>query len=427
MYFPVNLFVLASLAALPAVALAQRAAPIGVTKVIKENVRAGQTFVGTVYPIKQSKIGSAVDGRVAEFPVNEGDFVTKGSALARLLTETIKQELIAAEAEHKLRQEELKELENGSRPDEIRQTQASMLAAKANLEYQVKRFERTVTLFNRQAANDDDLQLVEAERIKAEQVYADAVAAHNLMVAGPRTEKIAQAQARVSMQGAVVQKLKDQLRKHTMIAPFDGYVIAEHTEIGEWVDRGDLVAEMVALDEVEVMVHVLESHVPHIKLGMTANVLVSALPDQLFTGTVSRIIPQADVQARTFPVKIRIKNVIDESGPMIKSGMICRVNLATGPKTEGLMVNKDALVLGGKTPVVYIVDSSGDQATVNPVPVRLGVAQGRLIQVTGELKAGQSVVVRGNERLRPGQPVSVVAELKPDAEPEAKAINSSLE
>ena len=52
-------------------------------------------------------------------------------------------------------------------------------------------------------------------------------------------EKIAQAQARLMVQQAMVDRLKDQIKKHTIIARFDGYVTAEFTEVGAWLGRGD--------------------------------------------------------------------------------------------------------------------------------------------------------------------------------------------
>jgi hypothetical protein len=73
-------------------------------------------------------------------------------------------------------------------------------------------------------------------------------------------------------------------------------------------------------------------------------------------------------------------------------------------------VSKDAIVLGGAQPLVYVVDSpDGQQGAASPVPVQLGVAEGNMIQVTGPLQPDQLVVVQGNERLlpMPGQPVAI--------------------
>lgn len=92
-----------------------------------------------------------------------------------------------------------------------------------------------------------------------------------------------------------------------------------------------------------------------------------------------------------------------------------------------LMVSKDALVLGGPTPMIYVVEPGKEdpkQGKARAVPVQVGVAEGRLIQVKGELESGGYVVIRGNERLRPGQDVAISNVLSPDALPTAKAINT---
>ncbi|MDA0588832.1 MAG: efflux RND transporter periplasmic adaptor subunit [Planctomycetota bacterium] len=406
----------------------QGPASVAVSPIVERDLAAGQTFVSTIMPYKSATIGSAVDGRVADFPVNEGDAVKKGQPLAQLLTATIELELKAEEAELTFGKAELEELENGSRPEEIEQASAVMLAAKAAMDYQQTRRKRLNELFTRNAVNEDEMQLVVSQSVKAEQMFAEYRAAHKLAVDGPRPERIAQARARVAVQQARVDKLKDQIKKHTIVSPFDGFVVAEHTEVGQWVKQGELVAQVVALHEVEILAHVLENQVPHVKIGMSVHVEVPALPQQLFTGTVVRVVPQADLRSRTFPVKVRVENEISEDGPLLKSGMLARATLPTGAKRRALLVPKDALVLGGPSPVVYVVDTAQGNARTGkarPVPVRTGVADGRLIQVEGELSRGQLVVVRGNERLRPGQEVSVVEELKPDAEPRAKAVNST--
>lgn len=405
----------------------QGAAKVDVAKIVEREVASGQTFVGTVMPIKRSVIGSAVGGRVAEFPVNEGDFVRAKQPLAQLLINTISLEVDSEKATLDLRKEELKELENGTRPDEIKRAKALMMAAKADSEYQQKRLKRLESLYARKAVNDDDIQAVVSESIRAEEMYSEAEAAYQLAVEGPRKEQIAQARARVAVQQALVDKLESQVVKHTIISPFNGYVVAEHTEVGQWVNSGELVAEVIALDYVDVEVQVLENHVPHVRLGMEVRVEVPAIPNKVFMGEVVLIVPQADVRARTFPVKVRIKNEITKDGPLLKSGMLARAVLPTGSRQNALMVSKDALVLGGQTPMIYVVEPGKENdklGKARAVPVQVGVADGRLIQVKGDLKGGGYVVIRGNERLRPGQDVAISNVLEPDALPTARAINT---
>jgi RND family efflux transporter MFP subunit len=382
-----------------------------VSPVVEREITVGQAFVATVMPSKKATIGSAVDGRVIEFPLNEGDRVAKGQTLAQLMIDTITLEVEAAEAELELRRQALAELENGTRPEELEQAKARMASAAARQKYMKARWDRWQKLYDtNRAISEEELDEAVATGIEAEQAYIEAKAAYDLAVAGPRKEQIAQARAQVGMQAATVERLKDQRTKHTIISRFDGYVTAEYTEVGQWVKQGDSVADVVALDEVEVVAYVVEQHVPHVRVGTQVTVEVPAIPGQRFVGIVAEVVPQADVQARTFPVKVRVVNQFTDDVPLLKAGMYARVSLPTGEKHLATLVPKDSLVLGGRQPIVYVVDGAragGEKGQATPVPVEIGVAEGDMIQVFGQLQAGQLVVVQGNERLRPGQEVAI--------------------
>jgi RND family efflux transporter MFP subunit len=402
-----------------------RAAFVDVSPVVQQEIAAGQTFVGSVMPSRTAIVGSAVDGRVIEFPREEGDRVEQGQPLAQLLTDTIELEVEAAQAELELRQQELAELENGLRPEEVEQARVRMIGAEARMKYMNARRARVENLYNKdRAISQEERDEAVSTAIEAMQAFLDARESYQLAVQGHRKERIAQARAQVAMQQATVDRLKDMLTKHTIVSRFDGYVTAEHTEVGQWVKQGDPVAEVAALDEVDVIAQVVEQYVPFIRIGTMVRVEIPAIPNRLFEGEVTAIVPQADVQARTFPVKVRVKNEAPDNVPLIKAGMYARVELATGSKQQALLVSKDALVLGGRQPIVYVVDlASADakQGKVRPVPVQMGVASGRLMQVFGPLEPGQLVVVHGNERLFPGQDVQIQRVLQA---PEASAAES---
>jgi RND family efflux transporter MFP subunit len=288
------------------------------------------------------------------------------------------------------------------------------------MKYLLSRRNRTEKLFqNNSAVSQQNRDEAVSAAIAAEQDFAEAKAAHELAVQGVRKEQIAQARAQVRMQQALVDQLADRIKKHTLISRFDGYVTAKKTELGQWVTKGDAVVEVVALDPVVVNAYVTEAHVPYVTEGKQVRVEVPALPNHLFTGYVTRVIPEADARARTFPVRVTVKNPPDENGALLKAGMYARVTLPTAPLLTALLVPKDALVLGGRETTVFVFDpasSDNTAGTVRPVSVTLGVTSGRLIQVTGPLTAGQQVVVRGNERLRPGQEVSVTTEVPANAD-----------
>ena len=223
-------------------------AKVSVTDVIERtDIASGRVFVGTVEARRHSMVGSAVSGRVIEFLVNDGDRVEKGQPLAKLLTRNFQIQIAAATAEWELRKQELLELKNGSREEEIRQAEARMKAAEATARYAKTKLARTKGLVEQKATTRDQIE----EDTSLSEVTADTAravkAAYDLVVAGTRPEKIAQAGARVLAAEEEINRLKDILEKHTITAPFAGYVVAEHTEVGQWIESGKLVAEIVTL------------------------------------------------------------------------------------------------------------------------------------------------------------------------------------
>lgn len=392
----------------------QGPASVTVTAVVEREVSSGQEFVGTLVPTRISRVGSAVDGRVVEFPVNEGDRVKKGQVLARLLTQQLEIQLAGARAELELRKEELEELRNGTRPEEKRQAEARLLNAKAGLAYNEAKLRRVQKLRENSTLTEEDLQLVAMSSEQAKQAHVEAEAGWKLAQEGPRKEQIAQAESRMAVQVEVVNGILDQLEKHSIKSPFDGYVVQEYTEVGQWLSRGADVVRVAELDQVGIEVMVLENYVTELEIGETARVEVPAVPGKIFEGKITLIVPQGDARSRTFPVKLFMNNEIRPSGPQFKSGMFARVSLAVGKPRLSTLVPKDAIVLGGQSPLVFVVVSDPKTEGLfiaQPRVVELGISEGGLIAVKGELHSGDKVVVQGNERLLPMSPVQITKEI----------------
>lgn len=377
-----------------------------VAEVIKKTLAEGRTYIATVEPSRRATIGSAIDGRVDDFLVNEGDRVKAGDTLAQLKIETISKEVEAAEAQKELLQSELKELENGSRPQEIQQAKFNMEAKEAASEFLESRVKRLTELRERSVTTAEELQEVVTAALAARKALAESTASFELVKEGPRKERLTQKKAEITGQEAIIQKLKDQKRKHTIITRFDGYVTKEFTELGAWANRGDPIATVVALDKVHLVASVVEDDIAHLELGMSALVKIGALKNQLWPGTVKIIVPEADPRSRTFPVKIKVDNQIVKGQPVIKAGMLAQVTLPAGDQKQATLVPKDALVLGGRNTNVWVVDSSSvkpdgnfNQANVKQITVKIGIADGEYIEVIGDIKPGDLVVTEGNERI----------------------------
>ena len=175
--------------------------------------------------------------------------------------------------------------------------------------------------------------------------------------------------------------------------------------------QGAPVVDVVDLSKVDIQVLVLEDYIRHVPVGTPARIEIGALSDLAPTGHVALVVPQADLRSRSFPVKVRVDNVFEGDDMLFKSGMFARVTLPVGANETALLIPKDALVLGGPTPLVHVVDRVAGNSTrgkTRPVPVQLGVASDELIQVRGPLNVGDVVVTQGNERLMPGQEVQIV-------------------
>jgi HlyD family secretion protein len=387
----------------------QQAARVVVAPVVRKEVSAGRSFVGTVEPLRLSTVGSAVAGRIEELLVEEGDRVTKGQPLARLRTQIIRAELATAEADLRLREAELEELKNGSRPEEIEHARATLAHAESVREYLKRSRERILS--SGRAVSSEERDKAVAAAVQADASYYEAKANLKLIEAGPRKEKITQAEARKDSQEAEVRRIREQLERHTIVAPFDGYITAKRAEVGQWLMQGDRVADVAELDHVYVEAAVLEDYVANLRIGSPGRVEVASLPDHVFTGEVAVIVPQADLRARTFPVKVKVANHRVGKSVALKAGLFARVTLPVEKQEGALLVSKDALVLDGSNRQVFVIDpdpKDPSHGTARPVPVRLGIADDSWIQVKADLEPGQVVVVQGNERLRPGQAVEIV-------------------
>ncbi len=377
--------------------------PVVVALVSEKEIVQPITLVGTVEPRTRSVVACETAGIVAERPVEEGDVVSAGDPVVKLDTTQLGLELESAEAVLERYRQQLAELRAGTRPKEIERARAAVLEAEAREVRSAHDKRRVENLYADQFASLQDLQAVEAEAEAASQRMEQTRAIYELAVEGPRKEEIARAEAMVTSQEAEVARLRDQLSKASVVAPFKGFVVKKHVEVGQWVCEGCPVVELIELERVRVVVPVPERYISAISPGEPATVQIDALGGGQREGKVVYIVPQADVAARTFPVAVEMENADHE----IKSGMFARITLLAGKPRETILVPKDAVVTQGPMKSVFVVADG----VVRQVPVELGIPFESDIEVRGALEPGQQVVVRGNERLRDGQPVVVAGQL----------------
>jgi len=316
------------------------------TEVVEREVRRGVRLPGSVVSRASSLVAAEVDGLVERLAAREGDTVRRGDPLVVLRKTNL----------------ELR----------LRRAQGQIKEARARLDLAESNFER-----------NSDLR---ASGVISEREFDDAFSELNAW------------QGRIDTLTAEIEQVEVDLERCVIRAPFDGAVVQERTDVGQWISVGDPVADVVALDRLEVRVDVAERYFPSLRPGVRAAVSFESMRGVAIEGEVIAIIPRADPQARTFPVKIRIPNE-DRS---IGVGMLAQVDLPLGDPRRATLVPKDAIVAQGPRRIVYRIN--GDD-TVETVDVEVGRGMGSWTVVEGALEAGARVVTRGNERLQPGQAV----------------------
>ena len=322
--------------------------PVRVAPVLLQEVKQTVTLVGTVEPWKRSVVASEVEGLVQAFPAEEGMKITRGQLLARLRTETLQIRLDSALALYR---------ESGARYQR----------AKRDLS-------RIRVLFKKELVTQKD--------------FDDALAEETAL------------KERLSQLKADIRQVRDSLNKSKIVAPFDGWITQEFTEIGQWVEEGGAIVEIVDLSHVQVEVPLPERYVSHIQTRDLVIATFDGLPEFEAQGSVFSLVAQADRTARTFPVKVEIPN----PALAIKSGMVSRVTFRVDRPHQGIVVPKDALVLRGGKQFVFQVNDG----TVDQIPVTAVLHVDDLVEIEGPVREGMTVVVEGNERLFPGQPVRVL-------------------
>lgn len=189
---------------------------------------------------------------------------------------------------------------------------------------------------------------------------------------------------------------KEQLSRTMIRAPFNGVVTERLARTGERVDQGNVVVRFVDADSYEVQARVSYASISHINPGSILKIKSNAT---LQSGVVRTRVPVGDDLSRLYDVRL------DVTGSNWSVGQTVKVAVPTAEPKNAIVVPRDALILRRNGIAVYKVN---DENKVERIAVKTGVANGAVIEIIGALQAGQRVVTRGGERLRPGQTVKIL-------------------
>lgn len=192
-----------------------------------------------------------------------------------------------------------------------------------------------------------------------------------------------------------IAQIKRRIDQTEVLAPFSGVVAQRLVQVGEFVNRGTQVARLVDTDHREIRAQAPLSVSAWVREGMEVPIQHQ---ERESLSPVNHVIPVGDQRSRMFEVRIAAED------PAWIIGSPVRVALPSSEPRELVAIPRDALVLRGTDIFVMRVN---DDNTVERIDVETGIGLGGFVEVLGNLDDGDRVVIRGGERLQPGQTVKI--------------------
>lgn len=183
-------------------------------------------------------------------------------------------------------------------------------------------------------------------------------------------------------------------------APIGGVVSKRNVKVGNLIQLNQPLFKIDDFDPLEAMINVPEREMRLIKADQPVQMLVDALPDAVFAGSVARVSPVVDAATGTFRVVAQFK---DDSGKL-RSGMFGRVRIVYDQRADALVVPRAALVGDNKDASVFVVEND----VAKRRKVTLGYADGGQVEIVDGLAEGEKVVTLGQAALRDGAKVQVI-------------------
>jgi len=338
-----KLIVIAGIAIYSLGAEAPRASLVNTAKVIKGEVNSLEEFIGTLSFSKSSDIASQTAGAVESINFETGDRLRKGEVLLKVDSKVL--------------------------DAQITSLRASVELAKLNLENAKKDYNRYK-------------ELIEKKSI-SQKVYDDSFFKYN-----SAKQNLYIIEANLNEQ--IINK-----NKKTIRAPYDAVVVSKDIELSEWANQGTKVATIVSTNEVNMIFNLPTSYIYKLDKNESYNI---NLKGKEIRSKLYASIAKGDTRTRTFPVKFKAK--VDSD--FLYEGMEVKINLPRSKKQNSLLVPRDAVIKRFGQNVIFLnVDGI---ATMMPVKI-LGYTKENVAVGAKGLQEGASVVVKGNERIFPKQPI----------------------
>lgn len=284
------------------------------------------------------------NGPVTEVLVEEGVQVTQGQVIARLDTSRILPQIDQAAAQMDAQQANLTRLKNGTRPEEIAQARANLVAAEAEAANARLQFERQSALVPRAAASQQTLDNARSAAAVADAKVVATRKALDLLVAGTRIEEIQQADAQLRAAKAQAALLRAQLADTDLRAPVDAVVRSRLIEPGEMASPTRAAFSLVTISPKWVRAYISETQLGQIRPGMKAEMSVDSQPGRTIPGWIGFISSVAEFTPKTVQTEelrtslvFEVRVFVEDPDNMLRLGMPATVwpRLDEAPQKDG--------------------------------------------------------------------------------------------
>lgn len=268
-------------------------------------------------------------------------------------------------------------------------------------------------------ALDTTVERANLEQAEAELDLAERTLARSQKLFDSRSVPEAEldaARSQLTAAMARVASLKATLQKREIRAPFAGRLGIKEISVGQFVNPGDAIVVLQAIDPVFIEFSLPQRELSKVRTGMAVKAVIDAYPGEIFEGTLTAINPELDPATRNFLLQATFSN---HHGKLLP-GMYARTEVIMPDKRQVLMVPSISVIYSPSGNRLYIAKTTDDGLVATQAIVRLGEVRGDYVEVTAGLEGDEQIVVDGAFKLREGVPIfeSEAGTVKPELDPQ---------
>lgn len=257
---------------------------------------------------------------------------------------------------------------------------------------------------------DDSVDVAALEALRAEQRLAQVQFNRSKDLLQKRVtskSEFDEAQARYDAARARAKQQEAIIRRKVIRAPFAGLAGIRQVNLGQYIEAGNPIVSLQALDPIYIDYTLPERYLTRIQTGQTVQLTLDALPDQQFSGEVSAVNSGVDTGTRTLKIRATLRN----PGNVMRPGMFAQVKTITGAAEPVLTLPRTAISFNTYGNFVFVINKTEQGLTVKRTAVETGESrEGRVI--VRNLAAGTQVVRAGLVKLRDGASVKIDNQVK---------------